>query len=172
MTSRTGKIVAALILLGTVSIAVAGKAKYKVVAEPGFEFDSYATWSWAKGTPAAYPEIQERIVGAIEKQMGARGLTLVEGERSDLRVSSYAFAQMEMDVIGRSFWGAYGGAIRVDVSDYTKGTLWVKIVDPNKEEPVWQGLVGKGIKGRREKVLPKIDGIVETMFSTAPENWK
>lgn len=158
-------VAALLVVAGAVGLAVAG-TKIKVHAEPGFEFSGYSTYSWVKGTPAPYPEIEERITAAVERELQARGLTEAEDGAGQLRVATYAFAQMTADVVGHSYWGEFWGVIRVDVNDFKEGTLWIKIEDATSEKPVWQGLAGKTVNGPREKLLPKIDKVVAKMFTT------
>lgn len=156
------------ILFGAITLAAAGGTKIRALAEPEFDFGIYSTYAWGKGTPALYLEIQERIVASVEHELEARGLTKATPATAQLIVSTFAFAELGMETIGRSFWGAHWGLIRVDVNEFKKGLLWIKVTDRVADRPVWQALVGKVVTGAPEKIVPRIDGIVQRMFETKP----
>jgi hypothetical protein len=162
-------LLAALLILGAVAPCWAGKAKTRARSRPDFDFADYPTYAWTKGTPAVYPGVQEIILAAVESELAKRGVTRTEVADAALLVSTYTFAQGEMDVIGRSFWGAYGGMIRTDISEFKKGVLYIKIVQPGSDEPMWQGLAGKAVNGDPEKVMEKLPAIVSRIFETQPE---
>jgi len=162
-------LVAAMLVLGVVAPVWAGKTRTRARSQPGFDFADYPTYAWAKGTPAVYPGVEAIIATAVESELAKRGLTKAEGADAALLVSTYTFAQGEMDVVGRSFWGAYWGVMTVNISEFKKGVLYIKIVQRGSEEPIWQGLAGKAVNGKPEKVIAKLPAIVASVFETRPE---
>jgi hypothetical protein len=147
--------------------AVAGATSVQVKSKPGFEFGAYESFAWGKGTPAIHAEIEARIVAAVEAELAARGIEKADAGQAQLVVSTYAFAELEMDVVGRSYWGEVWGVMTTQVSEYKKGVLWIKLADP-RGEAVWQAIAGKAVAGKPEKLLPKIDEIVAKMFAKSP----
>jgi hypothetical protein len=166
---RFKTLVTTLLIVGVVAPCWASKTRTRARIRPGFDLADYSTYAWAKGTPAVHPEVQEIITTAVESELERRGLTKTKSADAALLVSTYTFAQGEMDVIGRSFWGDYWGVVRVDVSEFKKGVLYIKIVKPGSDEPMWQGLAGKAINGKAEKIIAKLPAIVTSVFETRPE---
>lgn len=158
---------AAAIGLLVATSATAGGTKTQARAVAGFDFGAYKTFSWARGTPAAVPEIEDRVIAAIERELGARGLTPAgEGE---LQVASYAFASLSADVVGRTWGGDVWTIFRVDANEVANGVLWIKLTPRGAERPVWEGLATKTlVEPETNKVVAKIDGIVAKIFAERP----
>jgi len=53
------------------------------------DFGPYTTYTWGEGTPARRPDVQDLIVAAIDRELGARGLRKVDGG-APLKVHTHA----------------------------------------------------------------------------------
>jgi hypothetical protein len=150
-----------LALLGLLGPALAGGIE--VSSDPQVDFTKYSTYTWGKGTEAAQPQAQERIVSSIERELAERGLHKVD-EGADLIVVSHAFAASSPTVSARGIWYV----AHVDIGEARDGTLWVDVLDAGSQKTVWRGAVEKAVEGKPDRILDKIDKIVDRMFAKFP----
>jgi len=83
-----------------------------------------------------------RFGDAIKNEMTAKGYTVSEkadfgvallfGKQTKTNITSYGYGY-------GPYWGRYGGASNIDVSQYDEGTLIIDVIDLNKKELVWRG---------------------------------
>ena len=88
---------------------------------------------------AVNPMNDRRIQAALDSQLVARGYTRDAGGKPDFLVAYHAATRNR---VGVQEWG-YGpgrwGSRRVDVNEYTQGTLVVDLVDAASRQLVWRG---------------------------------
>jgi len=146
-------------------------ADVKIGHDEKVDFDSYRTYSWREGTPAVNPEVQEWIVGAIDRELQANGLSRVDGE-ADLYVSTVAYGELDIAMRGNyvrlNRYDTYG-VITSHVVDQTIGNLIVDLIDPATDEPVWRGVAQEAFNTSKiNKAEKKIGKIVKKMFKDFP----
>jgi hypothetical protein len=127
------------------------------------DFSKYKTYAYTEHTQK-FPEInsldRDRVLAAIDTEMTKRGYTKSEGT-SDVLVDVFVKTEEEMTATATNT-GAYGrwgygygmggGTTYVDYNKYTKGTLFISLVDRSTEKIAWQG---RGSKTLNENVKPE-----------------
>ncbi len=94
---------------------------------------------------------KKRIMRAIERELLAKGMT--KSSEPDVLVSLFTKSRERINVNDNNFgWGIgwgygwgwnpwmWGGAGRLNVNQYTEGTLFIDVIDADKKELVWQGI--------------------------------
>ena len=86
---------------------------------------------------------------AAEKALIAKGFQKLDSGEPDFYVASYAGTKERMNVTdwGYSYgpyWGPYPYGRNIDVSYYTQASLFVDIIDNQKDQLLWRG-VGTGV---------------------------
>jgi hypothetical protein len=117
----------------------------------GTDFTRFKTYAWTDGHPLPDPLIDQRIVGAIEAQLGAKGFTKVAaiGE-PDALVAYHAGISTDHEIseLG-SGWGGFhfGGtwSRRIQVQKIMVGTVVVDLIDAKANTIVWRGTVSRSI---------------------------
>jgi hypothetical protein len=160
-------------LVAAVIVALAfapALAKLEVKFDDRVDFKSFRTFAFAKGTPAAYPQVQQAIEASVAGALESKGLRRVDPGEADLHVKTYAFGQTEVAAGLRWDWipGWNFGYLAFDVNDINSGTLIVDLHDTERDEPVWRAIATRDFKRELAKVQAKIDGMVKKMFRDYP----
>ena len=120
------------------------------------DFSGYKTYQWGSAKDPSDVLLKNqlllnRVFEAIDNTLGPKGFSKVTSN-PDFVVYPHAGTQEKTDVQSWGYgyggwWGAgpYGGG-NIDVTQYTEGTLYIDMVDMNKNQLIWRG-VGKGILG-------------------------
>ena len=158
-----------ILLILFVALAIPCYAqKVNVDYNKEFDFNSLKTYSWQKGTPAANPLMEQRIVKAIEYNLAMKGFQQVESS-PDFYVVSHASTKEELDITewgyGRPRWG-YSST--VDVEKVLVGTLIVDILEAKDKQLVWRGVATDSASDKPEKNEKKINKAAEKMFKKFP----
>jgi hypothetical protein len=123
------------------------------------------------------------LKAAVTEQMQMRGYTL--SDHPDLLVNFSGKLQEKQDIestpaavappVGyygyrRGFYGAWPGyANEINTVNYTEGTLNIDLVDPAKQQMVWEGVaVGEVTKERLEDREATINKAVADIFTRFP----
>lgn len=127
------------------------------------DFSKYKTYSFTEHAQQL-PEInqldRDRILAAIDTEMVKRGYTKSDSS-PDVLVDVFLKTEEEISATatntgGYGRWGyGYGwggGTTHVDYNKYTKGTLFISLVDRATEKIAWQG---RGSKTLNENVKPE-----------------
>lgn len=127
------------------------------------DFSKFGTYTFTEHT-AKLPEInqldRDRILAAIDSEMSKRGYTKSDAS-PDVLVDVFLKTEEEISATatntgGYGRWGyGYGwggGTTHVDYNKYTKGTLFVSLIDSSTEKIAWQG---RGSKTLNENVKPE-----------------
>ena len=170
-------IVAACLLSGCATMRVSSHT------ERGLIWSQYHTFEWgrADSLPPSDPRLQQdpyfrdRIEGAVERQMAAKGFQRSPASSvPDLLIHYHAAINERIDVdeIDRR----YGDCDAVDcvprVSRYEAGTLVVDIVDARTRRLIWRGWAQDSVEdvlGNRDRVRQTIEDGVSRMFATFPQ---
>ena len=133
-----------------------------VNSDPNADFTAFKTVAWKEGMPAQRPEIQSVIVDAVEEQLAANGLTLVDGN-ADLHVMTHAFATDEGAITVNRYSARWleVGAVKV-------GTLMIDLVDAGGDKLVWRGTAKKTFKLDAKPSEKKIRSVVKKLFGNYP----
>ena len=172
MTIRPVAILTALVL------AVPAFAGVTVDFDKEADFTKLRTFAWMEGTPAKNELNQKRIVAAIEKELGLKGLKPAEGV-PHLYVVTHVSTdqQVVMDststgMYGHSYWGGGWGTTSVNVRTIPVGTLVVDLLDGATKNLLWRGVASDTMNPAPDKVEKKINQVVAKMFSKFPPQQK
>jgi hypothetical protein len=168
----------------TFVLAIGGCATMRVSShtERGLSWSHYRTFDWgpADSLPAgdprfeADPYFQDRVQGAIEKQMAASGFArTAPAAQPDLLVHYHATIaeRIDVDEIDRDHGYCVTADCRPRVTRYEAGTLVVDIVDARTSRLIWRGWAQDslhGVLGNHERIRHTIDESVTRMFETLP----
>jgi hypothetical protein len=161
-------IVLCLALLASVALA----GKLQVDHDPEVDFSTIRTYAWKEGVAAPNPKVQKAIVGSIESELEAKGLSQVPTAEADVLVVTYVGGKMDLEI-----WGNYitsptwrVGLLQVDVRDVTQGALAIQMLEPGSEDLVWLALASRGVSDNPEKVVRQVESTVKKMFKKYPSN--
>lgn len=149
------------------------------------DFSKYKTYSYTDHTQKL-PEInsldRDRIIAAVDAEMSKRGYTKTDSN-PDALVDIFLKTEEEMTATatntgGYGRWGyGYGwggGTTHVDYNKYTKGTIFISLIDRATEKIAWQG---RGTKTLNENVKPEkkeanIKSAIALVFANYPKTGK
>lgn len=124
---------------------------------------------------------KKRIMRAIERELLAKGMT--KSSNPDILVSLFTKSRKKVNVYDNLYWGygyqwrynswMWGGASRLNINQYTEGTLFVDLIDAKKRELVWQG-IGSGALSRSstKKRVERINEFVKEIMNKYPPDEK
>mgnify|MGYP005990087869 CR=1 FL=1 len=115
-------------------------------------FEAYKTFAFYKPgiDKAMISDLdKKRIMRAIESELLAKGMQ--KSSSPDVLISLFTKSRERININDNNMaWGMgygwgwnpwmWGGANRLNVNQYTEGTLFVDIIDASKKELVWQGI--------------------------------
>ena len=171
---------AALLVL---AIATTGCATMMVSShvQRTIDFAQYRTYGW--GPPDALPSgdprldenpfFNDHMLGAVEKQLAARGLVLSSAGTPDLLIHYHASVNRRIDVdrVDREYGYCYGEDCRGRVVEYEAGTLILDVVDNRTNRVVWRGWAQDSFEGvidNRDRLERVINRAVEQMLARFP----
>ena len=147
------------------------------------DFSSYKTYAWHESETSLKDEAplaHERIVQAVDGQLGARGFQKV-AENPDVFVTYHAEQDQQMtlntDYMGGGwgfgpgwYWGGGMGmtSSRTTVQTYDVGTVVVDLWDSSQKRLVWRGTVSDTISDDPQKNAEKITIGTRRMFENYP----
>ena len=140
-------------------------------------FASFKTYTWAKGTPAPNPLMDQRIIDGIDKQLAAKGLQKLEASANPDLVVLYHGAvgtetQLNTMNTGGYGWGyRWGGGMGTSTTTVEKipvGHLTVDIGDAKTKKLLWMGSASDTLSDKPEKNEKKINSALEKMFKKFP----
>src|SRR4051812_17776396 len=152
---------AAIALALTPALLLAQKVSYDF--NKSANFAGYKTYAFKDGTKVGQQLIDDRIVAAIESELGAKGLTKATAN-PDVYVVYHVAFDKEKDISTYSSgsaggYGAYGwgwgggwggGTTTTQVRDILIGTMVIDVADAKQGE-----LAGGGVGGKEVKVQSK-----------------
>ena len=158
-------LILAWVLIGTTQLVVAGQQpKYgvKVMAAKPAALAKAKTYVWTKSQPSFIKEVDEQIVAAVDRELGARGLTKVASGASDVVVTYASISRTDADVKSKP---SSSGALR----EFAVGTLVVDMRDPASRESVFRVRMDTPIEKDRATLEAAINEAVAAMFEKYPK---
>jgi hypothetical protein len=177
-------VLATLTLLLAPVLLVAQKTSYDY--EKTANFAGFKTYAHKQGTPVGQQLIDDRLVAAIDAQLGTKGLSKAASDPDVFVVYHMAFDK-EKDIStyssGGGGYGAYGwgwgggwagGTTSTQVRDILVGTLVIDMADARKGQLVWRGMGVKEVDTQAdpEKRDKSINKAVEKIFKNYPPKVK
>jgi hypothetical protein len=171
-------------ILSLYAILLAGCAATLNVSshlDPTADFSSYRTYQWgpADPLPAGDPRLDRNGIfidgfqGAVEKQMRARGIQMVDRGDVDLLIHVHAVVQDRIDIntIDRA-----RGYVAIDdwrplTRTYEAGTIVLDVIDARRNTLIWRGWVQTrldDVLGNRTRMSQVIEQGVMRMFERYP----
>ncbi len=175
---RTLQILAALTLAVALGAACSSQ-KINHDYDHQADFSQFKTYKYAKGTPVENQLMDQRIVSAIETEMGQEGFTKASGN-PDVVVTYHAPSKEKKQYVTGNFgygygpgwgWGGYGGGMGTSTTreiTYEKGTLVVDMYDAKKKQLIWRGTGTDTVSDNPQKVAKLIADIVDKIFRGYP----
>jgi len=155
--------------------------KVKVEYNPKEDFTSFKRYSWITQESYQRPLLAMNIIGAVDEQLQAKGLTRVE-TNGDLIVTAYGAVDSDMNVTWRPdiyvmpglygpVWWSQGVWIPGSSSavHIKKGTLVVDIAEPHSKQLQWRGIANANFNPKNQKQsLDLVNKSIEKMFREYP----
>ena len=176
---------AAIALALTPALLLAQKVSYDF--NKSANFAGYKTYAFKDGTKVGQQLIDDRIVAAIESELGAKGLTKATGN-PDVYVVYHVALDKEKDISTYSSgsaggYGAYGwgwgggwggGATTTQVRDILIGTMVIDVADAKQGQLAWRGMGVKEVntQAKPEKRDKSISEAVKKIFKNYPPKVK
>lgn len=166
--------VAALALSACASMNVSSHIERNVA------FSNYVTFDWGPpdNLPVGDPRLDnnpffnDRVQGAIEKQLARKGYERAVAGQADLLIHYHAAVNQKLDVysVDNRYGYCYGNC-EPQVVDYEQGTLVVDIVDAKTSKVVWRGWAQdtmNGIIDNQARLEKQVDEGVTKMMLRLP----
>lgn len=135
--------------LAIVVLAAAGCSSVSVSTDydRDVDFARMRTFAWMPPAPSE-PDpfgsntiVKKRVTSAIESELASKSISRTDGS-PDFLVAVHGFVRDRLDVTSWPYgWGRRGmwGSQRVEVSQYSEGTLVLDFVNPASKELLWRG---------------------------------
>jgi len=141
----------------------------------------YRTYDWgpADALPTGDPRLdqdpffKDRVQGAVERQLAAKGMRLSSAGTPDLLIHYHASIANRIDVnrTERAYGYCRGGDCDSWVVEYEAGTLVLDVIDARTNQLIWRGWAQDSVEdalGNRERMAGKIDEAVTRMLARFP----
>ena len=178
-------VAAVVAILLAPALVLAQKVSYDY--DKAADFASYQTYSFKEGTKVGQPLIDNRIVSAIQAELGAKGFVHTETNPDVFVVYHVAFdKQKDISTYSSGYGGGYGaygwgwgggwasGTTTTQVRDILVGTLLIDIADAKKSQLAWRGMGVKEVntQANPEKRDKSITNAVKKIFKNYPPKQK
>jgi hypothetical protein len=147
--------------------AQAPMPKYGVTVTPekNVDFTKFKTYSWTKGQPSAVKEIDTAIIGAVDHELNALGMTKSTSGPGDVLVTYYSLTRTDVNLKAKpDAQGIY--------PEYSVGTLVVALLDTDSRKRLLRLRVDKPIEIERAKLDEAIKTAAADMFAKYPTRQK
>jgi len=177
--------VLALVCLVGPLVACSSAPKISTDYDPQYDFSGLSTYHLVERNVAADPNDEsttlndQRVTRAIVGQMAQRGLTAVASGDADIVLNFHLVTSDRTQVT--SYNDRYGyrgydhgrgyrrGGSRVDVWEYTEGTLILDLIDPKENRIVWRGEASALVKDRTSEERDAMaNSYIASMFASMP----
>jgi hypothetical protein len=142
---RLASLFAATVMVGACAPAITVGSHM----DRGRDFARYHTYDWgpADALPTGDPRLdrdpvfKDRVQGAVERQLAARGYRLTSDGSSDLLIHYHANISRRIDVnrVDRNYGYCTTGDCPTGIVEYEAGTLVIDIMDARSGVLVWRG---------------------------------
>lgn len=164
-------------MLCTALLGCANEPTVQSDYDHGVNFGRYQTYNFAQPSGGRYLTLQQKYLqDAIGLQMALRGYQ--RSDKPDLLV--YTHSQLEDGMIyGMSpVFVGWGGAWQWQTYDsmpaqWTANSLVIDVVDPQKKQQVWQGVISQYSPGYNQAMTSaEVSSAVATAFKSWPSGVK
>ena len=180
---RNRLIPAVLAIVLAPAVLLAQKVSYDY--NKSSNFASFKTYAQKDGTKVGQPLIDDRIVAAIDNELGLKGFKKAEANPDVFVIYHVAFDQ-EKDISTYSSgygggygpygygWGGMGGMTSTQVRNILIGTLVIDIADAKANTMAWRGMATKEVSQQTnpEKRDKNINNAVKKVFKNYPPKVK
>jgi len=132
-----------------------------VKAEKNVDFAKFTTYSWTKGQPSADTTIDAQVVAAVDRELGALGMTKAASGTGDVLATYYSLSRTDVDLKAKA--DASGSR-----PQYWVGTLMVALLDPGSRRRLLQMRIDKPIDIEPAKLEAAINTAVAALFAKYP----
>jgi hypothetical protein len=160
--------------------------KIRVDYDKQLNFAQFKTYAWAPHGAVAHPGLALNVVGAIEQELNARGMTKVGMDQNPGTVIQ-VYGSVEQDTSYYStdpLYNASGGVPPFDPSfsgpllygqfgatsvTIHKGQLVVDLIDASLKKLVWRGMSQQNLAAHNpNKLLSQVNDAITKMFKQYP----
>jgi len=155
--------------------------KVKFDYDKGADFAKFKTYAWIKGTPAANPNLDLYIMGAVDHDLGLKGLTKTEAKQADLLVTYHAAKDTEVNasvIDDASYAVSMGLSIdsrvwssnpSIGTARYIhKGSLAIELFEREHDQLVWMATANLKLKEKKNEALDQLDKVLTKIFNSYP----
>jgi Domain of unknown function (DUF4136) len=185
---RKHLILAAVLLLGSVTTTVAQDVRYNFAQSE--DFSKYKTYKWVdlKGADQANELTEKQIKQAIDTNLATKGFLRVDSDTADLYLDTQTAVGTEKQFTSYNTgwgygpgWGGgwYGGGMSSTTTTGSTSTIYVgqlvlDMYDSAKKELVWRGAASKTIdpKAKPDKQQKNITKAVDKLLKNYPPKKK
>lgn len=159
-------------LIGTAALLLGTNARAQEVTydyDRSADFAALTSYVWVNGGRVADDLNHQRIVGAVDKQLAAKGNRKVDSVAgADLLVTYHIVISQDLAVSGNRYGLNRLASARVEAVPV--GALMVDIVNAKTRETVWRGMVSDDLdpKASPEKREKNLNKAVEKLFKNYP----
>jgi hypothetical protein len=177
------KLLIAIAVVLAPALLVAQKVSYDF--EKTANFASFKTYAHKDGTKVGQSLIDDRILAAIDAELGTKGLTKSESNPDLFVVYHVAFdKEKDISTYSSGYGGGYGpygwgwgggmGTTTTQVRDIVIGTLVIDIADAKKSQLAWRGMGVKEVdtQAKPDKRDKSINNAVKKIFKNYPPKVK
>jgi Domain of unknown function (DUF4136) len=136
-----------------------------VTADKNVDFATFKTYSWTQGQPSAVKAINAQIVAAVDRELGALGMSKSTSGPGDVMVAYYSLTRTDVNVDAKA--DAQGKR-----PEYSVGTLVVALLDPATRHRMLRLRNDKPIETESGKLEAAIDSAVSELFAKYPTRQK
>jgi hypothetical protein len=147
--------------LATSLIAQTPKYGVTVKAEKNVDFSKFKTYSWTQGQPSPDKTIDGQIVAAVDREMGALGMSKASSGTGDVMATYYSLSRTDVNLKGKP---DASGAL----PQYPVGTLMVGLLEPGTRRRLLQLRIDRPLAGSRDELEGIINSAVAELFAKYP----
>jgi len=172
----------ALMALPALTLAGCATMNVNSYLERGVDFAQYRTYAWGptEALPTGDPRLdnnpffKNRLEGAVEKQLTAKGFEKTTSTAPDLLIHYHAHItqRFDVDTVDRER-GYCSDNCEPTVGAYDEGTLVLDMVDTRTNKVVWRGSarsVVNGVIDNQNLMEQQIDEAVRRMLDELPRH--
>ena len=173
--SLIGVVVAATIAVGCATLKVSSHV------DPAVNFTQFATFDWgpADALPTGDPRLdnnpffRDYLMGAVERQLMARGYRRATDDRPQLLIHYHANVTQRFEVHGMepsNYPNCYPNC-EPSVAEYEEGTIVIDIVNAATDAVVWRGWAQDNVRGlieNQDRMQRQLTRSMERVFERFP----
>lgn len=172
----------AIAVLATSLVACASTPTVHTDFDPGANFASFKTYSWAMKPQGGSPLVTQRIVDGVDARLAARGWTQA-ATGGDVALAAHIVTSQRQTLdtfytgsnMGGWGWrgGGWGGGMGMGsatttVRTYDVGTLVVDMFDARTKQAVWRGTASGTVPRTPERTNAAVEAGLDRLFASFP----